>query len=524
MALRLDAVKPFWANPVVTRDLRVQMRGTKSYWNQAAYLLLLGLLAVAGYAQATTGYGSGPSGMSVVLASGKLEQFFRFIFTTLAALICLIAPALTAASITGERQRLTLDLLVTTPLTPAELLVGKLISSIAFLLLLLALSLPASALCVILGGATLGDVFQVYLLLAIDGLVLAAIGLYFSCAVRASLLALIWTYLAVGAFLLVTLAAGSVLGMGGAFWRGPTAASPGLSLAALNPFLAVSVGMRPFEVLGVRVPVWVGTGALALLFLRLLVTAASYRLGSYGGGAAPSLRRQVLFLTGLGTFLVSYGILQRGGVPGAFRSTTLEFALIGTFLLAVPFLPGLFTPAAKEDASPGQPIPGGSYHLRRAFQPEHAGALPFFHLWLVVLVGAALAGALAAGQLAGHGGILLLTMYYLSGAGYLCWALSRRAATFVATASGARALAFGLYVITAALPLMLMGLTDRNLENNPIGVLWLFYPLLKPRQTEASAALVLSGTLAYLLGTLVFPFWRAVIPGGQEKKEAFDAG
>ncbi len=371
MSARFTALRPFWANPVVTRDLRVQMRGTKSYWHQAAYLLLLGLLAVAGYASATSGYASATeAGGSVVQVQGRLQQFYLFIFLTLAALICLIAPALTAASITGERQRLTLDLLITTPLTPAELLTGKLISSVAFLALLLALSLPASALCVILGGATLGDVFRVYLLLAIDGLVLAAVGLYFSCAVRASLLALIWTYLTVFGSLWATAIAGSVLGAGGAFLRG-SAGGPGLVLAALNPFAAVTFGARSFEAAGLRVPVWAGTALVSLLLIRLLVTAASYRMQSHGDTAG-SLRRQVLLVTGLGIVVAAYGLLQRSGTP-----SVLEGALIGGFLLAAPFLPALFAPAAPEDAPPGEPI-RGRLPPRARLPPEHAGALPFF--------------------------------------------------------------------------------------------------------------------------------------------------
>src|SRR5438132_822183 len=127
MAISLKALRPLWANPVVTRDLRVRMRGTKSYWHQAMYLLLLGLLAVAGYGTATNNSASGSGSMSVVDAQQHLQGFYYFIFITLASLLCLIAPALTAASITTERQRLTLELLVATPLTAMELLVGKLI-------------------------------------------------------------------------------------------------------------------------------------------------------------------------------------------------------------------------------------------------------------------------------------------------------------------------------------------------------------------------------------------------------------
>lgn len=508
-----SAIRPLWANPIVTRDLRVQLRGTRSYWHQAAYLLLLGLLAEVGYATATSGYGT--HGMSVVQVQERLQVFYYFIFMTLATLVCLIAPALTAASITTERQRLSLDLLVTTPLSASELLVGKLVSSVAFLALLLTLSLPASALCVILGGATLGDVLQVYTLLAIDGLVFAAIGLYFSCAVRASLLALIWTYLSLIAFLLVTSTAQSWLRLGGSSARG-SSGSPELAVAALNPFFAVWTGAGTFTVAGTNIPIWVGTAGLAFLVLRLLVTAASYRLESYGRDMAGSLRRQVLVLTGLNLFLVGHG--PSASVP----PSGLEGALIAVFLLATPFLPGLFTPAAPEDVLPGQPLEGGSYRWKRAFRPEHAGALPFFHLWLGVLVASFVGGVWAAGSLdTERAWIVVGTAYYLSGLGFLFWALARRASTFARGVSGARALVFGLYAVLAALPLMILTLTSRNGNNdpanNPVAMVWLFYPLMNLGNDGALAPLWLSGSVAYVLGVIVFPFWQRVIPGGLRK-------
>lgn len=541
MAVRFQspgrALRPLWANPVVTRDLRVQLRGTRSYWHQAAYLLLLGLLAVAGYAQATSGYGSSESGISVVQVQGKLEQFYYFIFITLAALICLIAPALTASSITSERQRQSLDLLVTTPLTAGELLVGKLLSSVAFLALLLALSLPASALCVILGGATLGDVFRVYVLLAIDGLVLAAIGLYFSCAVKGSLLALVWTYVSVVGFLIVPalLGGGAGVGLFAARMGGGGASNVGdplLAVGALNPFLAVVFGAKSFALAGVSVPVWVGSAVLAFLLIRLLVTAAGLRMGTFGTSAAGSLRRQLLLLTFLTMTAIAYALfaaLLMGAGPGRGASSgpsaaaqSLMYVLVAAFILASPLWPSLFVPAVAEDAPPGTVI-DGSYRPRWMFRAEHGGALPFFHLWLVTLFAAALAGWLAAGARPIGGGTLLAwTAYYLSGLGFLFWGLSRLAATLVRGVSGARALAFGLYVLLTALPLMIMGLSDQRWDQSLVAPFWLFYPLLQGGSSVP--ALLLTGTICYGVGVIVFPFWRAVVPGGLSKKDKKDRG
>ena len=45
-------------------------------------------------------------------------------------LICLLAPALTADLISGERERSTLDLLLVTPLSRLQIVVGKLVAAL----------------------------------------------------------------------------------------------------------------------------------------------------------------------------------------------------------------------------------------------------------------------------------------------------------------------------------------------------------------------------------------------------------
>ncbi len=522
-------IRTFWANPVVTRDLRVRMRGSKSYWHQAMYLLLLGLLALAGYGTAVGGWASGGEGLSAVEVQQQLQGFYYFIFFTLAALITLIAPALTAVSITTERQRLSLDLLVTTPLSASELLVGKMISSVAFLALLLALSLPASALCVILGGATLGDVVRVYLLLAIDGLVMAAIGLAVSCAVRASLPALVWSYLLVLVLLILT--AFSLGGLFASMGRGGSDVSPAMILGVLDPFVAVYIGGKSFLMFGHEIPLWVGASAAAFFLIRLLVTAATYRMGRYGGNPIGSLRRQLLLVSGLAVFCLAYSFFKLapiGSLALASVSGGLEGGLIAAFLLSAVLFPSLFTPAvANEDDPPGQPVAGG-YSLRQAFRPEHGGALPFFHLWLLVVAAGAVLGVWAAGAMTLRlWPPVLLTCCYLSGLGFLFWGLSRRSATLVSGVSAARALSFVFFAVLAWFPIALLGIlyagSDGGESGSPLAWAWILYPLMKLdgwRSGAALPALLWSGALCYALGALVYPVRRDVVPGGRGRKEA----
>ncbi|MBP3647346.1 MAG: ABC transporter permease subunit, partial [Clostridia bacterium] len=71
------------------------------------------------------------------------------------ALIVLVAPAMTASSIAGERERQTLELLLVTNTGSMRIVFGKLMESFAFLALLIVSSLPVMCLTMLLGGVTL---------------------------------------------------------------------------------------------------------------------------------------------------------------------------------------------------------------------------------------------------------------------------------------------------------------------------------------------------------------------------------
>jgi ABC-type transport system involved in multi-copper enzyme maturation permease subunit len=188
-------------NPVVGRELRVRVRVGRGYLLQAFYLAFMILIVALAYEAAI---GDNTNLSNPVRVQQALVEFYRVVMAMLIALIVLIAPALTANAITLERERKTMDLLLATPLTARQLLVGKLVGSFAFIVLLLALTLPVSAVSVMLGGVSFPELLKAYLLIASGGLVLCAIGLFTSAYARNSTLAVLWSYLRVGGFLFLT--------------------------------------------------------------------------------------------------------------------------------------------------------------------------------------------------------------------------------------------------------------------------------------------------------------------------------
>ncbi|MDX1934892.1 MAG: ABC transporter permease subunit [Capsulimonadales bacterium] len=500
---RISNLARFVANPVVVRDLRSHLRSPRSFWLIGGYLLLLGFLAVAGYAQSTgqTWYRTdltSANPVDVIGAQANLEGFYNFIFGTLAGMILLVAPALTAHSIVGERQRQSFDLLVTTPLTAGQILIGKLISSIAFMGLLLILSLPATALCLLLGGANVADVLRIYFVLAVDAVVLSAIGLYFSCAVRVPLLATVWTYISVLGFTFLTF----VLGMS---MDGSLSPLPG-ALLWLSPLGAISPVSGNHDGL-YHTTRLLAFAAFAVVLVRQLIAAGTYRLGRFGTESAVFLRKQALLIAGVMTLVVTTGISSEEWIVN--RLTLF------LFLTIAPFLPGLFVPATGEALPP--PVGNGTtdaedreedrtpFRFRNLFRPVHSGAFP----WYLALVGVVFAGWIV-GTI-GYERVRLPMLAvgtafcgYLLGMGTLAWGLSRLAGTLVSDLSSARATAFGLLVAVCGLPVLLLTFASSDWTANPLAPLWLLSPWLRNSHYGHAEGLIRSGIIAAAVGWVVF--------------------
>ncbi len=540
-ASSLQKMRPMWSNPVIVRDMRVRMRGTRAFWNQAFYLFILSVIAVFGYFGATT---HNNMMMDPVTIQRQLQQFYTFIFMSLAGLITLIAPALTAVSIINEKKMQTFDLLVTTPMTSMQLLVGKLVSSIAFIVLLLVLSIPASALCIILGGSTISDVLQSYALLLIDGVLLASIGLAFSCSVKQPLQAIVATYgiivmMFVICSMLMGATASSLLGGGlGAHRVGPAS----LAIAEFFPFFAAMFPGVSISIFGLTVPSWAATGVLALILVRLILTGAALKLGMYGGGLVASLRRQILLATAVILCIVGQsfsGMIMTVSIMRASESFAIFISI--ACALSLFFLPGLFVPAGDEDAAPGEVI-RDSYSWQKSFSTDHSGALPFFHLWLIVAfvsTTAALSIPSGATALMHYPGmhmpltatwqtlfnVAVPIFVYISGVGFLYWCIARRAAWVSLGPSMAKGLTFLIMVFLILVPFAILSVQNQMYDGsspNAFSVsifrfLWLLYPYT----TMNTSALVPTdwtpfycyGLATYALGTLIYAPWSSVTLG-----------
>lgn len=112
-------------------------------------------------------------------------------------LIILVAPALTAGLISGERERQTLDLLLSTRVGAFKIVMGNLFSTLCFLALMIFSSLPAMTITLFFGGVTFADMLVSLAFLLLCAFACCAIGIFFSSVLKRSVTSTVFAYLAV---------------------------------------------------------------------------------------------------------------------------------------------------------------------------------------------------------------------------------------------------------------------------------------------------------------------------------------
>lgn len=121
-------------------------------------------------------------------------SLFRSVIMVEFLIIFVSVPLASALSITGDRERRTLDLILTSLVTPKEVILGKLMNSLYIIGLTLISTLPVLSICFMYGGMTAIDFWSVFVLLFVTAFLLSCIGIYSSTRTRDSLGAILTTF------------------------------------------------------------------------------------------------------------------------------------------------------------------------------------------------------------------------------------------------------------------------------------------------------------------------------------------
>ena len=159
-------------NPICERERRAGARSARfSVFILAAdgVLALIALVPVWFILRRTAETGT--------LRYASFLTVFRYLSWVEFAIICAVVPALTAGAISGERERRTLDLMLTTRMTPADIVLGKLLTVTVQTALLVFTAAPVFSAVLMFGGVRFPDLLALYLLLILTAVLAGCIGI-----------------------------------------------------------------------------------------------------------------------------------------------------------------------------------------------------------------------------------------------------------------------------------------------------------------------------------------------------------
>jgi ABC-type transport system involved in multi-copper enzyme maturation permease subunit len=186
-------------NPIIVNEMRTRMRGCRAYVILTVYLIVISCTTGSMYTSMYEDSNSQNSLYNVTTPDiQSAPSVGKAIFTgttfLLLILISHIAPAFTAAAISGERERQTYEILSVTPLAARQIVWGKLGAVFWFLLLLILTSLPVQSLAFLFGGVALTELIIASIVLMVTALAFGAFGLYISSLNRTTMVSIIFTY------------------------------------------------------------------------------------------------------------------------------------------------------------------------------------------------------------------------------------------------------------------------------------------------------------------------------------------
>lgn len=270
-------------NPVLTKELRVRMRGARAYWILLGYLGFLSLVLMLNYSSwlyDVQRHGGGAD------ASQVSSAIFTWVLITQVFLALFITPAITSGAISLEKEQRTLDLLTMTPLPRRTIIVGKLLSAVLFTALLLTSSLPIVSICFLLGSVDPGMVLASYVMLLAGSFLVGAMGLLWSCVAPSTSAAVLCTY---GSLVLPALTGAAAF----------TVRQYNTSGLTATLFHCVGDTWFGSKFLGLTVPDGTGFVVTCLLAGTLFAAVAMSRLDMQPERRAPLLRGLTLLFLGV---------------------------------------------------------------------------------------------------------------------------------------------------------------------------------------------------------------------------------
>jgi hypothetical protein len=330
-----------------TRDFRSQLRGNRVMLMWTIYVLVLTTISLLVYSSLTRD----SAVTSIPQMQAQMQSYYRGMMVALSAAITIIAPVLTASAMADERIRQSIDLVITTPIAARNLLIGKVLSAMRFIAVLVFLALPAASVGVVLGGADWSEVFVHSVLILFSGAVLSVIGLVVGLTTPIPRQAVITSFLMGLLYQFGISFIAMILGARSMFGGAGTASPPESWLISLSPFVSMYRPITISTLGGVEIPNVVIAGLATILIVGVFVLGTAATLSSYCSKDVLKFRVISIILSVVMPPLIAFGLLGTSGSifgrrmtstgmgagPSAWKlSAGLFHLLAGIFVLSIP--------------------------------------------------------------------------------------------------------------------------------------------------------------------------------------------
>lgn len=225
------------SNPITVRLVQNGSRRLRHLYIRAGYLAVLILVLL--WSLLTPSSQGAMSYRDLAMAGANSFSYVAYLQI---GLICILAPVFMAGAIAQEANPRTWEVLLTTPLSALQIVLGNLLGRLFFILALLFSSLPLFAITQYFGGVPGRSIFASYAIAAAAALLVGTIAITLSVSRLVGKRAVFAFYVAVVSYLAITAAVDAWLrnaGMGAGNGDGVT------WMTAINPFLALQALLDP---------------------------------------------------------------------------------------------------------------------------------------------------------------------------------------------------------------------------------------------------------------------------------------
>lgn len=178
-----------YLNPIVKKDVKVQARSMKICWSVFAYELILALVffLAINVIQSASRY-------STSNIYSAMVWLYPVLAVTQLIILGLVVPIRTASSISGEKERQTFDIMMTTSMSPFSIIAGKVMTAVVQGMFFVVASMPVMALSFIIGGMSWAYLFWFLGIALLVSFFSASIGILCSSLCKRSISAVIMSY------------------------------------------------------------------------------------------------------------------------------------------------------------------------------------------------------------------------------------------------------------------------------------------------------------------------------------------